>query len=238
MAKRKPIKTENLRRKLKARVRSFEKRGLFVPEDVREKIKTGKYQTLKSFERENYKKLYNVSSGEINGKVVSGTQYREYERREAARKAQETKRQREEAERERREREEQERQEREWEEERRRRDEFERERADKYQEGEIVFDEVQRLIDEYPTAGSKYLKAKLSQEIVSYGKDSVIMALAEAPSDAIEYAKIICYYEDEAPKIQQAMHEFLNIIRGTKETADEAKETGEVMDRMTDMSAP
>ena len=238
MAKRKPIKTENLRRKLKARVRSFEKRGLFVPEDVREKIKTGKYQTLKSFERENYKKLYSVSSGEINGKVVSGTQYREYERREAAQKAQETKRQREEAERERREREEQERQEREWEEERRRRDEFERQRADKYQEGEIVFEEVQRLIDEYPTDGSKYLKGKLSHEIATYGLDNVIMGLAQAPSDAIKYAQIICYYEDEAPKIQKAMHEFLNIIRGTKETADEAKETGEVMDRMTDMSAP
>ncbi len=237
MAKRKPIKTENLRRKLKARLRSFEKRGLFVPEDVREKIKTGKYQTLKSFERENYKKLYQVSSGEINGKTVSGTQYREYERIEAARKAQETKRQREEAERERRERE-QERQEREWEEERRRRDEFERQRADKYQEGEMVFDEVQRLIDEYPTDGSKYLKRKLSHEIATYGLDNVIMGLAQAPSDSIKYAQIICYYEDEAPKIQKAMHEFLNIIRGTKETGDEAKETGEVMDRMTDMSAP
>lgn len=230
MAKRKPIKTETLRRKLKARVRSFEKRGLFVPEDVRGKIKTGKYQTLKSFERENYKKLYQVSSGEINGETVSGTQYREYERREAARKAQETKRQREEAERER--------QEREWEEERRRRDEFERQRADKYQEGEIVFEEVQRLIEEYPTPGSKFLKGKLSHEIAAYGLDNVIMGLAQAPSKAIEYAKVICYYEDEAPKIQKAMHEFLNIIRGTKETADEAKETGEVMDRMTDMSAP
>lgn len=238
MAKRKPIKTENLRRKLKARVRSFEKRGLFVPEDVREKIKTGKYQTLKSFERENYKKLYNVSSGEINGKSVSGTQYREYERKQAALKAQETKRQREEAERERREREEQERQEREWEEERRRRDEFERQRADKYQEGEIVFEEVQRLIDDYPTKGSKYLKRKLSHEIATYGLDNVILGLAQAPSTAIERAKIICYYQDEKPKMQQAMHEFLNIIRGTKETADEAKETGEVMDRMTDMSAP
>jgi hypothetical protein len=238
MAKRKPIKTENLRRRLKARVRSFEKRGLFVPEDVREKIKTGKYQTLKSFERENYKKLYSVSTGEVNGKVVSGTQYREYERREAARKAQETKRQREEAERVRREREEQERQEREWEEERRRRDEFERQRAEKYQEGELVYDEVVRTIEDYPTEGSKYLRAKLNAEISSYGKDRVILALAEAPSDAIAYAKVICYYEDEKPKIQQAMHEFLNIIRGTKESADEAKETGEVMDRMTDMSAP
>lgn len=91
MAKRKPSATQALRRNVKRTLRSLEKRGYIIPEKVREDINKGKYQTLKSYQKEGYRKLYENIKGEINGETVSGRRMRNWEREQAALKGAETK---------------------------------------------------------------------------------------------------------------------------------------------------
>lgn len=91
MAKRKPSATQALRRNVKRTLRSLEKRGYIIPEKVREDINKGKYQTLKSYQKEGYRKLYENIKGEINGETVSGRRMRNWEREQAALKGAQTK---------------------------------------------------------------------------------------------------------------------------------------------------
>ena len=87
MAKRKPTKTQQLRKLVQQQVRRMESRGYRIDDAVKEKIKSGKYQTLQSLRRNRYEKLYSSASAEIDSKIVSGTKKRSYERKEAARRA-------------------------------------------------------------------------------------------------------------------------------------------------------
>lgn len=239
MAKRKPTATQKLRKLVQQQIRRMENRGYRIADEIKQKIKTGKYQTLKSLQRDKYKKLYENSTSEIEGKVVRGTEKRAQELKESAIRAAETRR----------------RNKRPyitwgsaeplsedevqvtWEEGRKKQDEIDRAKAEMFQEGEIVYEQVTSLIDQYPTPGSKYLNNLLKSEIATYGKDKVILAMSQAPSEYIESAKLICYYEEDSDKIHQALHDFSMAIRGSKDTAEESKETGEVMDQSTDMGA-
>ena len=95
MAKRtKLTATQKLRKLVQQQVRRMEHRGYRVDTSLKEKIKTGKYQTLKSIQKNKYKKLYESSSSEIEGKIVSGEEKRSYERSESAKRAAETRRSR------------------------------------------------------------------------------------------------------------------------------------------------
>ena len=96
MAKRKPVKTQHERKLVQQQIRRMEERGYRIPAEVKQKIKIGKYQTLHSYHRDDYKKLYSVATGEIEGKIVLGTEYRAYERKIATEKAAETRKQNEE----------------------------------------------------------------------------------------------------------------------------------------------
>ena len=59
MAKRtKLTATQKLRKLVQQQVRRMEQRGYRVDTSLKEKIKTGKYQTLKSIQKNKYKKLY------------------------------------------------------------------------------------------------------------------------------------------------------------------------------------
>lgn len=92
MAKRKPTKTQQLRKLVQQQVRRMESRGYRIDDAVKEKIKSGKYQTLQSLRKNRYEKLYSSASAEIDSKIVSGQQKRKYERSETARKAARTRR--------------------------------------------------------------------------------------------------------------------------------------------------
>lgn len=239
MAKRKPTATQKLRKLVQQQVRRMERRGYRIDAGVKQKIKTGKYQTLKSLQRDKYKKLYEKSTSEIEGKVVSGTEKRTQERRESARRAAQTRQQAKrpdvrwgEAE----PLSEDEVQVR-WEEERRKQDERDRARAELFQEGQIVYDQVMSLIDQYPTPGSKYLTNLLLSEIAKYGRAGLLEALGQAPAYFIDSAKVIVYYEEDSDAIHSALHDFAQMITGTLTSAEEAKEMGDVMDEMTDMGA-
>ena len=237
MAKRKPTATQKLRSLIQQQIRRMEKRGYRIASEIKQKVKTGKYQTLKSLQRNKYNKLYEKSTSEISGKIVSGTKKRIEERKESAQKAAETRRLSKrpdvrwgEAE---------PYSETEvkvsWEDERKKQDERDRARAQMFQEGQIVYDQVMSLIDQYPSPGSRYLKNLLLSEIAKYGRAGLLMAMAQAPEYYIDSAKVIVYYEEDSDAIHSALHDFAQMITGTVTSADEAKEMGEVMDEMTDM---
>lgn len=72
-------------------MRSLEKRGYIIPENVKQQIDKGKYQTLKSYQKDGYRKLYENIKAEVNGQTVSGRRKRNLEREQAAQKAAQTK---------------------------------------------------------------------------------------------------------------------------------------------------
>jgi hypothetical protein len=233
----------------------MEKRGYRVEPEIKAKIKTGKYQSLKSIQKNKYKKLYESASSEIEGKIVGGEQKRSYERSEASKRAAETRRRKRdlnvkwktankqqeyeesydtsyeedewtEAD---------ERSYRRWQERRREQDERDRLEAELYNEGRIAYDQIYELIGEYPTPGSKMLANALRSEIGKYGEQKVIQAMGNAPSSFIATAQQIVYYEEESSAIHSAIVSFVEVIRGTILNETEAKEIGETMDEMTDM---
>lgn len=251
MAKRKKLTaTQKLRKLVQQQVRRMEKRGYRIDTSLKEKIKTGKYQTLKSIQKNKYKKLYESSSSEIEGKIVSGEQKLSYERSESAKRATETRKLKREqrehdkrvyqeaydrAERQRREKELAE--EEEWERKRREQDRKERRLAELYNEGRIAYDNIYDLIGEYPTPGSKMLSNALRSEISKYGEEKVIQAMGTAPSTFIETAQMIIYYEEESSAIHSALVNFIEVITGVIMNGELAQEIGETMDEMTDMGS-
>lgn len=253
MAKRtKLTATKKLRKLVQQQVRRMEQRGYRVDTSLKEKIKTGKYQTLKSIQKNKYKKLYESSSSEIEGKIVSGEEKRSYERSESAKRAAETRKLKREqrehdkrvfqeaydsAERQRREKELEEDEDEEWERKRRERDRKARRLAELYDEGGIAYDNIYDLIGEYPTPGSKMLSNALRSEISKYGEEKVIQAMGTAPSTFIETAQMIIYYEEESSAIHSALVNFIEVITGVIVNGELAQDIGETMDEMTDMGS-
>lgn len=242
--------TQKLRKLVQQQVRRMERRGYRVDTGLKEKIKTGKYQTLKSIQKNKYKKLYESSSSEIEGKIVSGEKKLSYERSESAKRAAETRKLKREqrehdkrvyqeaydrAERQRREKELAE--EEEWERKRREQDRKERRLAELYNEGRIAYDNIYDLIGEYPTPGSKMLSNALRSEISKYGEEKVIQAMGTAPSTFIETAQMIIYYEEESSAIHSALVSFIEVITGVIVNGELAQDIGETMDEMTDMGS-
>ena len=237
--------TQKLRANVRRQISRMEQRGYFIDTQIKEKLKSAKYQTLKSYQRNRYSKLYGESTAlSDRGKIVSGSEYRQYERSEAAKKSAVTRRERksvserqyhsqdyyDEWER-------QEEFEREWEQQRRRQDKEDRMKAMQYQEGEIAFNEIQNLINQYPTKGAKSLERSLNNEIRKYGKENVLIAIGQSPQDAIESAKSIIFYEEDADAIHGAFLDFYELITGTIPTDTEAKELGDTLDAMTDFES-
>ena len=246
MAKRtKLTATQKLRKLVQQQVRRMERRGYRVDTSLKEKIKTGKYQTLKSIQKNKYKKLYESSSSEIEGKIVSGEEKRSYERSESAKRAAETRRSRRAQqvdysgydETEWTEADERSYRDEEWERKRRERDRKERRLAELYNEGRIAYDNIYDLIGKYPTPGSKMLSNALRSEISKYGEEKVIQAMGTAPSSFIETAQMIIYYEEESSGIHSALVSFIEVITGVIVNGELAQDIGETMDEMTDMGS-
>ena len=244
--------TQKLRKLVQQQVRRMEHRGYRVDTSLKEKIKTGKYQTLKSIQKNKYKKLYESSSSEIEGKIVSGEEKRSYERSESAKRSAVTRKLKREqrehdkrvfqeaydsAERQRREKELEEDEDEESERKRREQDRKERRLAELYNEGRIAYDNIYDLIGEYPTPGSKMLSNALRSEISKYGEEKVIQAMGTAPSSFIETAQMIIYYEEESSAIHTALVNFIEVITGVIVNGELAQDIGETMDEMTDMGS-
>ena len=83
-------KTSYLRGLVSRQISRMEKRGYQVPSEIKENIKTAKYQTLKSLRDRNYGKLYEKSTYTQDGQTVSGRKGRLLERKRATEKAKRT----------------------------------------------------------------------------------------------------------------------------------------------------
>ena len=204
MAKKKPTATQNLRRNIKRTMRSLEKRGYIIPENVKQQIDKGKYQTLKSYQKEGYRKLYENIKAEVNGQTVSGRRFRNIEREQAAQKAAQTKKAKSQV------------------------------PAqipeqppidDLPNEGEITYYTLLSLIAQNPGKGAARLQKILDDEIGSYGLQAVIRGLAQAPEEAIEDAeKVVNYWDYSEEEVADATNELINILRGYKPTREDLEQ--------------
>lgn len=235
MAKRKLTAMQKLRANVRRQISRMEQRGYFVDTEIKEKLKSAKYQTLKSYQRNRYSKLYSESTAlSDRGKIISGSEYRQQERKESARKAAITRRERKSV------------RERQfnsqdyddiWEQQRREQDTLDYINAKAYQEGEIKYNEIVKLIEQYPTKGAESLKEALKNQIENYGKNNVITAIGMAPDYYVEHAREIIYYEENATAIYGAFLDFFELITGTIPTDAEAKQLGDTLDAMTDFES-
>ena len=221
--------TQKMRNLVSRQISRMEKSGYRFDTGLKESIKSAKYQTLKSLRDNRYKKLYSSATAEIDGDTVSGSQYRQFVRREAARKASETRRNKhlhvkteEEIQ---------------WEEQRRQQDEFEKGIADQFDQGQIVYNNVTSLIDKFPGDPALSLEKGLENEIKNYGLNNVMYAMGNVPERLIEEARNILYYQGSKADKHRAYKAFFDIIKGTINSLEENKEIGDVLDKMTDMSA-
>ena len=255
MAKRKLTPTQKLRSLVQQQVRRMEKRGYRIDSALKEKIKTGKYQTLKSIQRDKYKKLYESSTAESEGKIITGKRKRIIERKEAAEKAvktrQRTFRKKDVI----------------WKEapsiteledelyDRSKRpltpDEFERMikankdardilAASDIQEGNVMYQNIEDIIDKFKSTrkGANILEKALASEIEKYGKDAVMEAMANAPGNVIQEAQNIVFYSGDKAENHRALVNFFDSIIGEVRTLEADKTLGEALDRMTDFYVP
>lgn len=205
MAKKKPTATQSLRRNIKRTMRSLEKRGYIIPESVKQQIDNGKYQTLKSYQKDGYRKLYENIKAEVNGQTVSGRRYRNIEREQAAQKAAQTKKAKQSS----------------------IPVEIPQQPAieDLPNEGEITYYTLLSLIAQNPGKGAARLQKILDDEIGSYGLQAVIRGLAQAPEEAIEDAeKVVHYWDYSEEEVADATNELIGILRGYKPTREDLEQ--------------
>ena len=246
MAKRKPTATQRLRKLLQQQVRRMVNRGYRINPELKEKIKNGKYQTLQSIRRNKYAKLYEGSSAEIDTDIVSGRQYRQYERKVSAQKGAETRR--ENIKRKRAERKAREATDRtiddtsgynetEWEETRAKQDEIDMTYANAIDEGKVMYRNILDLMEKFHREGRNLIYQGLESEIRQYGIDMVMAGMASAPMDVVQEAQNIIFYTGDKESTHRALVNFFDSITGTIRTFQDSMGIGEVMDQMTDMGS-
>ena len=221
MPKRSQTKTQKLRQTVSRRIRELEKRGYRFDTGLKEDIQNANYSRLKSLQNKNYSKLYAKATAELDGEIVSGTEKRSFERKVSAQKSAESRRLKKGG--------------GNWQEKRRIQDMIDRQNAMYFREGEIAYNEIENLIGDYPTKGSRILEKALRSEISRYGRDNVVKAMGKVPDDIISKAQNIIYYEDDADAISSAIVDFFSIINDTIASTEEAQMLGDVQDDMTDM---
>lgn len=254
MAKRKLTATQKLRGLVQQQIRRMEKRGYRVDSAFKEKVKTGKYQTLKSIQKDKYKKLYEASTAESDGKIISGRRKRLIERKEASEKAVRTRQRKPKA------------SDVIWKE-APSIEELEDQLYDKsvgslsdkqfegyiknqkdmrdimtvgdIQEGRIMYENIEELIEKFKVrGGSNILKDALASEVEKYGPNAVMEAMANAPGDIIAEAQNIMFYEGDKADKHRALVHFFDSIVGEVRTLEASKALGEATDRMTDFYVP
>lgn len=255
MAKRKLTATQKLRGLVQKQIRRMEKRGYRVDSALKEKVKTGKYQTLKSIQKDKYRKLYEASTAESEGKIVSGSRKRLIERKEAAEKAIRTRQRKPKP------------SDIVWKEapsiteledelyDNSKRpltpDEFERMiKANKdardilaardIQEGKVMYQNIEELIDRFKDKrhGANILEDALASEIEKYGRNAVMEAMANTPGDVIAEAQNIAFYKGTKEEKHRAIVHFFDSIIGEVRTLEADKALGEALDRQTDFYVP
>lgn len=242
-----PIQAE--RKRARALLRSYIKRGYTFGKEFVKRILEGKRTKQKTYEAVTPEALQKKGKAVLpSGKKVSGTEYRKFERSESAKRGAETRKVKkpirteyvpkesqeqrdrwtEDVEREYRE---QERRERQWEQERRKQDFIDYEKADQYVEAREAYYKIQGMINEYESdypEGANILRQALKKEIAKYGEAGVIKSISKAPSEVIESAQILIYYSGKSDN--KGYLQFMNLIRAEIPTLEEKKLVGMITD--------
>lgn len=249
MSKKTPTATQRLRSNMQRQIRRMESKGYTVSTEIKQKVKTAKYQTLKSLQTNKYKKLYKESTAKIHGETVSGYERKKYVAQVGREKAQSTRlvnqikkdiAKKKETQRQAISQAEKEIQEAiAFEKNRKKKDRADRQRAERateddgsLYEGSMILERVEKLIDEYPTKGSAKLKSELSRQIEKYGRNNVSKAFANSPVDVIQLAQEIIYYEEDSGEISSAFRDFYDLITGEIEDTDTNKELSDLDDEL------
>lgn len=219
-------------RRIKRFVTSAEKRGyMFTLPEIKEpkKITEASVRKLKKITPKSlYKKAVFVAEG---GVIVKGEQGRQIERKKAAQKGLETRRKR---------LREAERNEQGFEQRRRKADkqyrkkfESDAEFRQRFSEGKLAYQTVMEMIENVtfgrPSA-CRSLKALLNSEIDSYGFDTTMMSISNAPEEFISECQRALMYSPEHPSHQDALRRIRVLITGTLPTAEELRNFQDMMD--------
>lgn len=219
MAK-KQTKTERLRSNVKRTIREAEKRGYRFSDEVKQKVATGKYQTLAALQRGKYKALYDKASYLTEGgAIISGTRARNvYIPQKAAEKAARTRQ--------------------------RRKKVSEAAVAAApapaipeisvrvINEGELIFSNITQMISEFPTPGAKGLQSYLSEQISKYGKNALLKAMANAPQQIVEHAQTLVMYNSNKVIHARAYRNFVHLMSGSFANISEQKAIGAMQDQL------
>lgn len=242
-----PIQAE--RKRARALLRSYIKRGYQYSKEFVKRILEGKRTKQKTYEAVTPEALQKKGRAFLpSGKKVSGTEYRKFERSESAKRGAETRKTKapirteytpklsqeerdrwtEDVEREYRE---QERRDRQWEQERRKQDFIDYEKASQYNEAREVYLNLQGMIDEYEAEypqGANILRQSLKKEIAKYGEAGVIKSISKAPGEVLETARRIIYYSGKSDTTGYL--QLMNLIRAEIPTLEEKKLIGLITD--------
>ena len=199
----KQTKTERLRSNVMRTIRAAEKRGYTFTDELKQKVKSGSYQTLASLQRGRYGKLYEQSKVEIGGEQFSGRFYRNVIRPKiAAQKAAITREVKKKV----------------------------RQYKDIPDEGQIVYRNIKQMTMEHPTPGARVLEKQLNSQIEKYGFDTVMRAMAQSPAEMISAAQTAIEYKSDKSSTARAFNRFFNLLKGAIITVKESKEAGNVAD--------
>lgn len=240
MAKKMSAKQRELRR-VKQLIYRAEKRGYRWDSEFKKSLSEKSWQKLRTLTPQ---KLYEqATSLSERGDIITGTQRRAEERSERARKAAQTVKRRkfestQEGKELQRQLEAETRERRLFERAREIQDAIDYKRAQQFDQGQLIYDELRRLIDTQPGKGAEYLNNMLKSEVHQYGERGVIRALSEIPTDVIYKAQQVAYYEGSAGEHHQAIKALADAIKGTVPTLVQAKTLGEIMDEITSFESP
>lgn len=210
--KKQSAKQKELRR-IRRRISALEKRGYTVDKGFKESLTSLSWQKLRTIKP---RQIYKEATVTTKYSTYSGTEYRKLERQRAARKGAETRRIRQ----------------------RFIANEEEYERARTLidyvdiAEGDIIWDRLKGLIDQFPTAGSEYLNRLLNDEVRRYGKDAVIKTLSNLPSSFISEIEAEIYYEAKKQNHGRTLRKLADAIKGTAASIKDEQEYGIITDEI------
>ena len=244
-------------RRLQRAVKRIEERGYTFGKLPFKELKQPKPASIERLQAIKTKDLYQYAKYETEAGTISGTERREQERQESARKARETrlqneaKRKQEEADKVSRETSERqdenveqiaqqtEYDQQQFEEEIRRRDaeakrrlNDEQDYRERFSQGKIIYEQIMDMIDDIDImheASAQSLRNRLEEEFDRYGEDAVLMAMANAPAEFVESAKDALRYKPDSEQHLKAITHIHSLITGTVITMEEAQE---IHDRM------
>lgn len=219
-----PIQAE--RKRARALLRSYIKRGYQYSKEFVKRILEGKRTKQKTYEAVTPEALQKKGKAVLpSGKKVSGTEYRKFERSESAKRAAETRKTKAPI------RTEYAPKESEWEKERRKQDFIDYEKASQYNEAKEVYLNLQGMIDEYEAEypqGANILRQALKREIAKYGEAGVIKSISKAPGEVLETSRRIIYYSGKSDTTGYL--QLMNLIRAEIPTLEEKKLIGLITD--------